>query len=106
MLYDPDQHKAPPATAEPSLAGFAAWCEAKDPQESYNLYDATLCAYGQYFRSVGRDPIAQFSLIGSALGVPSTVAHGVVAGATDDKANWTFGQAARRARAALAARAL
>jgi hypothetical protein len=50
MLYDPKWE----VKAKPSLAGFIAWLETKDPKARYNYMDCTgLCPVDQYFTSIG-----------------------------------------------------
>jgi hypothetical protein len=38
---------------QPSLQGFIAWLETKDPAEKYNWSRADQCACGQYARHLG-----------------------------------------------------
>lgn len=53
MLYDPQWEVK---TKRPSLAGFIAWLETKNPDENYDYGDTERCALGQYYRSLGREP--------------------------------------------------
>ena len=101
-MYADEKAPGEAKVGTPSLAGFVAWLETKDPEQAYNLYDATLCAYGQYYRSVGANPTPLFTCIARDLGLASeTRAHQIAAGMTDDRSNWTFGHALTRARVAL-----
>ena len=42
---------APPM---PSIAGFLAFCESKEPSETYDWCDPHNCACAQYARAIGR----------------------------------------------------
>ena len=46
MLYDPKWDK-------PSVAGFRAWLERQDPDETFTYADCERCAVGQYLISIG-----------------------------------------------------
>jgi hypothetical protein len=46
MLYDPKWD-------EPSVAGFRAWLERQDPDETFSYSNCNCCAVGQYLKSVG-----------------------------------------------------
>ena len=46
MLFDPKWQK-------PSVAGFRAWLERQDPQETFVYADCDHCAVGQYLISIG-----------------------------------------------------
>jgi hypothetical protein len=51
MLYDPRWEVK---TKKPSLAGFIAWLETKNPRARYNFMDCYgLCPVDQYFTSIG-----------------------------------------------------
>jgi hypothetical protein len=51
MLYNP---KWEVKTKKPSLAGFIAWLETKNPKERYNYMNVEgLCPVDQYFSSIG-----------------------------------------------------
>jgi len=49
MLYNPKWE----AKTEPSLEGFIAWLETKDPNEEYDWSSYNHCAAGCYAMSVG-----------------------------------------------------
>ncbi len=51
MLYD---RRWDAKTREPSLAGFIAWLETKDPKARYDYMNCDgLCPVDQYFVSIG-----------------------------------------------------
>ncbi len=55
MFKPMDERTPAPATKpEPSVAGFIAWLETKDPSEGYHWADWDFCAVGQYLASFNR----------------------------------------------------
>jgi hypothetical protein len=57
MLYDPRWEVK---TKKPSLAGFIAWLETKNPRERYNFQNCDgHCAVDQYYASVGIDVVGR-----------------------------------------------
>jgi hypothetical protein len=75
----------------PSLDGFIAWLETKDPQECYHFPDCKACACGQYSASLG-----EFWLRRTEGGVVSFVYHGLNELARAEP--WTFGALLKRAK--------
>ncbi len=63
--------KVPVVPAEPSLAGFVAWLETKNPAEEYRYSNPQTCAVGKYFESLGIIP-KYFESLGI---IPSVRAH-------------------------------
>jgi hypothetical protein len=84
MLFNPTWAKTP------SLEGFIAWLETKDPEERYDWLSFSTCACGQYMRSLGlkiptRYPGARYAGIADRF---SAIARG--------KASQTLGPLAMR----------
>ena len=50
MLYNPKWE----IKTQPSLEGFIAWLETKNPDETYHWPRGTECAVGQYATSIGK----------------------------------------------------
>jgi hypothetical protein len=83
---------------QPSLEGFIAWLETKDPDESFNYHDSDMCACGQYAKSIGTEmwgiwPEETHTAIWDRL-------NGVAC-SRDAQRNWTFGHTLEVAREML-----
>ena len=86
---------------EPTLPGFVAWLERKDPNERYEWPKAEICACGQYAKEVmgqsdwiGRDGFSELNML----------ARGpleLTAWETAPSHNWTFGKLLERCRKKL-----
>ena len=62
MLYNPKW------STTPSLDGFIAWLETKDPSETYNWGNCNECAAGQYAKAIGFENWADQACQGTFLG--------------------------------------
>ena len=98
-MYADEKSPGEAKVGTPSLAGFVAWLETKDPHEWYDLYISRECAYGQFYRDLGRSYEVSFSSIGPDLGLTRMQAHDVVHG--EGRHEWTYGAALKRARTLL-----
>jgi hypothetical protein len=82
--------------AEPTLPGFIAWLESKDPNEKYNWPNSEKCACGQYARSLGvedwrsDDKWSKFNML----------ARGKPVFCDSEREEWTFGKCLDRAKKA------
>jgi hypothetical protein len=82
--------------AEPSLEGFIAWLETKDPNEEYDYHNSEACACGQYAASIHTEmwlfDTAEFVLWDRLNGLACS---------RDAQGNWTFGHTLKVAREML-----
>lgn len=67
MLLDERNYKAPPAIAQPSVAGFKAWLELQPREGTFQYCSGCNCAAAQYLkyaryycpRPIGKDKTAR-----------------------------------------------
>jgi hypothetical protein len=88
MLYDPKWSKAP------SLDGFIAWLETKDPNERYDYWNCLTCACGQYASSFS---IANPDWIWEWKDRHLTTELNMIGRGSGNYEEWTFGAALARA---------
>jgi hypothetical protein len=103
MLYNPQWTKQ-----TPSLAGFIAWLETKDPNERYNWDQPAICACGQYAASIGKkgwpvfeEPWRTLNHLACNAIMSRPEPSQVRRYAMLDQSGWTFGALLQRARVAL-----
>ena len=89
MLFNPTWAKTP------SLEGFIAWLETKDPEERYDWLSFNTCACGQYLRSLDLEIPTKYPDAGYA-GVADRLS--AIARCNGISGSWTFGNALRSAR--------
>ncbi len=95
--HDPIAERA----QEPTLPGFVAWLEHKDPNERYNWPMSEICACGQYAQDIGvknwqanNNVWHKFNML--ARGERDLPVHEFA-----PESGWTFGKLLERAKKAL-----
>ena len=87
---------------EPTLPGFVAWLERKDPTERYHWPTAEICACGQYAKEIGVKSWLGSDEGWSKLNRLARGAKTINDYETVDGSGWTFGQLLDRCRKEMA----
>jgi hypothetical protein len=99
MSYDLKSERA----KQPTLPGFVAWLERKDPNEHYRWPNSEICACGQYAKTLGMKTWQGSGSNSSTWTQLNSLARGDTPPFEEaEPSEWTFGQCLDRAKKVLA----